>query len=373
MLERLDLRGNVGDLASVLAPPHRSEPDPGAVEAVRGILSDVRRRGDAALFELTARFDGAELDALAVPKDELVAALDATPAPVRAAMEFARDQISAYHATQIEDDRLHIRGGVTVRSLTRPVDRAGCYVPGGRAAYPSTVLMTVIPAQLAGVGGIALCVPPAADGQVSRATLAAAALLELDEVYRVGGAQAIAALAYGTETIRAVDVIVGPGNVYVTLAKREVAGTVGIESLAGPSELVVVADDSAEADWVAIDLMAQAEHGPGGAALLVTWSEQLAAAVDAALARLLEESSRRSHIEATIASGGRCLLVDGPTQAIAAANVVAPEHLQLMTADPWALVPLVRHAGAVFCGHYAPAPVGDYVAGVNHVLPTART
>jgi histidinol dehydrogenase len=267
----------------------------------------------------------------------------------------------------------HEREGIVIRNLVRPVDRAGCYVPGGRAVYPSTVLMTAIPAQVAGVAEIALCVPPGPDGAVPAATLAAAALCGLDEVYRVGGAQAIAALAYGTASIAPVDVIVGPGNVYVTLAKREVAGVVGIESTAGPSELVVVADESAPPDYVAIDLMAQAEHGPHGAALLVTWSEQLAEAVEEALERLLATSARREDIEATLATGGRVVLVDGPEQAMAVANVVAPEHLELMNTDPVALVPLVRHAGAVFCGHFAPAAVGDYVAGVNHVLPTART
>src|SRR5581483_2706536 len=268
---------------------------------------------------------------------------------------FSRDQILAYHRTQVEEDTRHEREGIVIRNLVRPVDRAGCYVPGGRAVYPSTVLMTAIPAQVAGVAEIALCVPPGPDGAVPQATLAAAALLAVDEVYRVGGAQAIAAMAYGTETIKAVDVVVG------------------IEATAGPSELVVVADESAPPDFVAIDLMAQAEHGPNGAAILVTWSEALAEDVAAAVDRLLAESSRRADTEATLRSGGSIVLVDGPEQAMEVANIVAPEHLELMNADPAALVPLVRHAGAVFCGHFAPAAVGDYVAGVNHVLPTART
>ncbi|HET9770318.1 MAG TPA: histidinol dehydrogenase, partial [Acidimicrobiia bacterium] len=263
--------------------------------------------------------------------------------------------------------------GIVVRDLLRPVDRAGLYVPGGRATYPSTVLMTAVPARVAGVPETVLCVPPESDGRVPDVTLAAAAIAGVDEVYRVGGVQAIAAMAYGTETIRPVDVIVGPGNIYVTLAKREVAGRVGIEATAGPSELVVVADESSPPDYVAIDLMAQAEHGPGGSALLVTWSETLAADVAAAIDRLLAESSRRADTEATLRTGGSIVLVDGPEQAMAVANIVAPEHLELMNADPAALVPLVRHAGAVFCGHFAPAAVGDYVAGVNHVLPTART
>ena len=254
-----------------------------------------------------------------------------------------------------------------------PVARAGLYVPGGRASYPSTVLMTAIPARVAGVAELALCVPPDRDGAVPPATLAAAALAGVDEVYRVGGAQAIAALAYGTETIRATDVIVGPGNVYVALAKREVAGVVGIESYAGPSEVVVVADATAPPELAAVDLLAQAEHGPGGSAVLITWLEPVADAVADAVEKLLADAPRRAEIEATLSSGGRIVLVDGPDAALAAANAIAPEHLELMTADPEALLGSVRNAGAVFLGPWAPAVVGDYVAGVNHVLPTART
>jgi histidinol dehydrogenase len=371
MLARLDLRGFTGDLASVLARPEPGGEEP--LAAVREIIADVRERGDHALRELTARFDGVAVDELRVGKGDLSAALAGLDPAFREALEFARAQVTAYHRTQLEEETRHEREGIVVRTLACPVDRAGCYVPGGRAVYPSTVLMTAIPAQVAGVGEIALCVPPGPDGAVPAATLAAAALCGLEEVYRVGGAQAIAAMAYGTRTIAPVDVIVGPGNVYVTLAKREVAGVVGIESTAGPSELVVVADESAPPDYVAIDLMAQAEHGPHGAALLVTWSEQLAGAVEVAIERLLATSARRGDIEATLATGGRVVLVESPEQAMAVANVVAPEHLELMNTDPAALVPLVRHAGAVFCGHFAPAAVGDYVAGVNHVLPTART
>ncbi|HEY3240209.1 MAG TPA: histidinol dehydrogenase [Acidimicrobiia bacterium] len=371
MLSRLDLRGFTGDLASVLARPESGGEEP--LTAVREIIADVRQRGDDALRELTVRFDGVAVDELRVGRGDLSAALAGLDPAFREALEFAKAQITAYHRTQLEEETRHEREGIVIRSLALPVDRAGCYVPGGRAVYPSTVLMTTIPAQVAGVGEIALCVPPGPDGAVPAATLAAAALCGLDEVYRVGGAQAIAAMAYGTKTIAPVDVIVGPGNVYVTLAKREVAGVVGIESTAGPSELVVVADESAPPDYVAIDLMAQAEHGPHGAALLVTWSEQLADAVEEAVERLLATSARRADTEATLATGGRVVLVEDAEQAMAVANVVAPEHLQLMNTDPVALVPLVRHAGAVFCGHFAPAAVGDYVAGVNHVLPTART
>ncbi|HKA94282.1 MAG TPA: histidinol dehydrogenase, partial [Acidimicrobiia bacterium] len=321
----------------------------------------------------TERFDGCAIDDLRVPSEDLRTALDDAPPDFRAALDYARGEITAYHEAQLGDSVLVERDGVLLRELVVPVDRAGLYVPGGRAAYPSTVLMTAIPARVAGVPELALCVPPDRDGKVPAATLAAAALVGVDEVYRVGGAQAIAALAYGTESIRPVDVVVGPGNAYVTLAKREVAGVVGIESLPGPSELVVVADATADPALVAADLLAQAEHGPDGAAILVTWEEDVADAVEVAVTTLLADASRRAEIESTLASGGRVVLVDGPDDALRAANTIAPEHLELMTADPEALVTQVRNAGAVFCGPWSPAAVGDYVAGVNHVLPTART
>ncbi len=375
MLERLDLRGNDGDLpgfdwAVALAPPDAGD-EP--VAAVREIVADVRARGDVALRALTARFDGCTVTDLRVPPAEVQAALDATGPELRAALEYAAGEITAYHEAQRPAPVDLDRSGVRLRELTVPVVRAGLYVPGGRAAYPSTVLMTAIPARVAGVAELALCVPPDRDGIVAAPTLAAAALAGVDEVYRVGGAQAVAALAYGTETIRPVDVIVGPGNVYVALAKREVAGVVGIESYAGPSEVVVVADATVRAELVAVDLLAQAEHGPGGAAVLITWDEAVADAVDEAIEKLLADAPRRAEIEATLATGGRTVLVDGPAAALAAANAIAPEHLELMTADPESLLPSVRNAGAVFCGPWAPAVIGDYVAGVNHVLPTART
>jgi histidinol dehydrogenase len=370
MLSRLDLRGAT-DLSPLAA---RGEAvDASAVEGVRAIIAEVRGRGDDALRDLTEQFDGCTIDDLRVPGDELLAALDDAPAEFRAALEYAREEVTAYHEAQLGGDVRVERNGVLLRELVVPVDRAGLYVPGGRATYPSTVLMTAIPARVAGVPEIALCVPPDPEGRVPAVTLAAAALAGVDEVYRVGGAQAIAALAYGTETIRPVDVIVGPGNMYVTAAKREVAGIVGIESLAGPSELVVVADETADPAMVAADLVAQAEHGPDGAAILVTWDEAVADAVDEAIGKLTADAPRRAEIEATLTSGGRAVLVDSPAMALEASNAIAPEHLELITTDPESLLPLVRNAGAVFCGPWSPAVVGDYVAGVNHVLPTART
>jgi histidinol dehydrogenase len=372
VLRRLDLRGAGLDLRDRLPRPAQAAEGP--LAAVQAILADVRARGDAAVREYTARFDGAAPDSLRVDPAELTAALDRISPDLRAALQLAHDNIRAYHETQVVPEVDHERDGIVVRDLRRPVDRAGLYVPGGRASYPSTVLMTAVPARVAGVPELALCVPPrVVEGvaSVPDEVLAAAAVAGVDELYAIGGAQAIAALAYGTESIAPVDVIVGPGNVYVALAKREVAGVVGIpSSFAGPSEVVVVADGSAPAAYAAVDVVLQAEHGPDGLAWLVTWDEQVAEEVTAELTRIVEASPRRAEITSTLDGGGYAVVCDGPEQALAVANAIAPEHLELMVADPDALLPLVRHAGAVFCGPWAPASVGDYLAGPNHVLPT---
>ena len=371
VLTRLDLRGAGDDLRSRLPRPASSGPGP--VEAVRDILAQVREGGDAAVRQLTERFDGVAVDDLRVPRADLEAALAATPPALREALEAARDAVAAFHHHQVRVDERVELDGVVVRELRRPVDRAGIYVPGGRARYPSTVLMCAVPARVAGVGEVVVCVPPEADGRVAGATLAAAALAGVDEVYRCGGAQAVAAMAYGTETVRPVDVIVGPGNVYVALAKREVAasGLVGIPSaFAGPSEVVVVADETTPVELAAIDVVVQAEHGPDGLAWLVTWSDEVASAVADEVGRIVASSPRRADLEATLAGGGYAAVVEGPEQALAVANAIAPEHLQLMCDGAEDLLPLVRHAGAVFCGLSAPASVGDYVAGPSHVLPT---
>ncbi len=328
MLARLDLRGNHRDLHRALEPPRAERSDDGdARAAVRAIVDDVRAHGDAALREYTERFDGCVPERLRVPSPDLDRALDGLARDVRDALEFAADQIRAYHRLQDVPEIRTVRSGIKAHEVVRPVDRAGLYAPGGRAPLASTVLMTAIPARVAGVPEIALCVPPGEDGRVHEVMLAAAALGEVDEVYAVGGAQAIAALAYGTETIPAVDVVVGPGNKYVALAKQEVAGVVGIESTAGPSELVVLTDGSAPPEYVAIDLMAQAEHGPDGAAIVVAWDENVLDAVDHELARLVAEAPRRAEIEQTMTRGGRSVLVDDASHAVQLANAVAPEHL----------------------------------------------
>jgi histidinol dehydrogenase len=371
VLRRLDLRGAGADLTGRLPRPAAQVEPP--IEEVQAILAEVRAGGDEALRRLTERFDGVALDALRVPDGEVRAALDAVPADLRAALTVAHANITAYHQAQCHDDVVHRKGGITIRELTRPVDRAGCYVPSALAPLISTVLMTAIPARVAGVAEVVLCTSPGADGAVATGILAAAALAGVDEVYRVGGPAAIGALAYGTESIRAVDVIVGPGSARVAQAKREVAsrGLVGVPSaFAGPSEVVVIADGSAPADFAAVDVILQAEHGPDGLAWLITWDEAVADAVTAEVTRQVAASPRRSHIESTLAEGGYAVVCDSPEQAVAISNAIAPEHLELLVADPEPLVALVRHAGAVFCGAYAPASVGDYLAGPNHVLPT---
>ena len=364
MLTRLDVRGQT---APVLPRPSAGGDEP--LDAVKAILAEVRAGGDGAVRDLTARFDGIDRPVAAITT---AGAVDRIPADLREALTVAAGNIRAYHEAQRHDDETaHERDGIVVRELRRPVERAGCYAPGGRALYPSTVLMTAIPARVAGVAEVVLCVPPRKDGTLPDEVLAAAAIAEVDEVYAIGGAQAVGAMAYGTETIRPVDVIVGPGNVYVALAKREVAGVVGVpSSFAGPSEVVVVGDGSVRPQLAAIDVVLQAEHGPDGLAWLVTWDEAYADLVTAEVTRIVEASPRRAEIESTLHEGGYAVIVDGPEQALDVANRIAPEHLELLVDDPDALLPLVKHAGAVFCGPWAPASVGDYLAGPNHVLPT---
>lgn len=374
MLNRLDLRGRAGD--SLVADLPRPDPaGEGPTDAVRSIIAQVRAGGDAAIRELTEKFDGVDIADSRVSRQELEAALGAISAELADALREAAAAVREFHVAQLRDDHTVVRGGITVTGRSVPVDRAGCYVPGGRGAYPSSVLMTVIPAQVAGVPEIVLCVPPDREtGKIAPSTLAAAAIAGADEVRAIGGAQAIAAMAYGTETLRPVDVIAGPGNAYVAIAKREVAGRVGVPmAFAGPSEIVVVADNTAPTDFIAIDLMVQAEHGPDGLAWFVTWDEAVAEAVDESLTRLVAQASRQKEIEATFASGGFCALVDSPEAAIAVVNHIAAEHVEVMTADAAAMAAGIRHAGAVFLGPLAPASIGDYFAGPSHVLPTFGT
>ncbi len=369
----LDLRGvPAAEIGAKLARPAPEQNFP--TDEVHTILAEVRSGGDAAVRRLTHRFDGVALEDLRVPQTQVRDALDSIDSELREALELAYRRIFAYHEQEPEPRRDFELDGVEVRELLRPVQRAGLYAPGGLARYPSTVLMCAAPARVAGVDEVALCVPPGPDGEVAAETLAAAAIAGIDEVYRIGGAQAVAAMAYGTETVRPVDVIAGPGNRYVAEAKRQVSGFVGVPSaFAGPSEVVVVAGVETPPQWAAVDVVVQAEHGPHGLAWLVTWSEEVARSVMAEIDRLVAASPRRRELEATLGTGGSVVLVDGPAEAVAVSNSVAPEHLELLVEKAEALLPLVRSAGAVFCGPYSPASVGDYLAGPNHVLPTARS
>jgi histidinol dehydrogenase len=374
-LRELDLRGTPPPYDAVL--PRPDPPGADVHEVVARILAEVRTEGDAAVIRSTASFDGVDVSSgLRVTPQEIKEAAERIDPELRAALETAFERIVAYHAHEGSPPGEHDHDGIAVSNLTRPVTRAGIYAPGGRARYPSTVLMCAAPARVAGVGTIVLCVPPAADGNVDDATLAAAAVAGVDEVYRIGGAQAIGALAYGTESMPAVDVVAGPGNAYVAEAKRQVSGVVGVASaFAGPSEIVVVAGPGARPEFAAIDLVVQAEHGPDGLAWLVTWDAELLEAVVAEVDRIVAASPRRADLEATLATAGIACLVDGPGEALAVANTVAPEHLQLMVRerDAAELLEQVQSAGAVFVGDWSPASMGDYIAGPNHVLPTNRT
>lgn len=336
--------------------------------AVADICADVLARGDEALSELGRRFDGwapGPNQSFEVPESEVRRAADRLPAPDREALEFAAGRIREFHQRQELPDSI---GSPGLKLLTRPVRRAGVYVPGGRAAYPSTVLMTVIPARVAGVKEVVLATPPRADGTVPAAILAAAHVARADAVYRVGGAQAIAALAYGTASIPRVDVVAGPGNIYVTLAKKEVFGSAGVDGIAGPTELVVVADERARPDFVAADLAAQLEHDPIAWGVLFTDSSRLADRVEEELESLVGGLER-----ATIIRQANCCLVvtDDMNQAVTLANDFAPEHLLIVAEDAERLAQQIENAGAVFVGEYATVPLGDYAAGPNHTLPTA--
>ncbi len=352
----------------------KREAAPDVARAVAEILGEVRARGDAALIDFTRRFDRVEMTAasLRVGGDELAAAAARCPAETLAALGFAARRIEDHHARLMPEDldyRDH--AGLRLGQRWSAVDAAGLYVPGGTAAYPSSVLMNAIPAKVAGVARRVMVVP-APDGRLDPLVLAAAHLAGITEVYRVGGAQAVAALAYGTETIQAVDKIVGPGNAYVAEAKRQVYGVVGIDSIAGPSEILVVADAQNDPAWIAADLLSQAEHDTAAQAILMTddagFADAVAQAVEAQLAALPRHEIARHSWE----SYGAIIVLSELAEAPALIDRVAPEHLELAVEEPKALAGRVRHAGAIFLGRYTPEVIGDYVAGANHVLPTAR-
>ncbi len=345
-------------------------------EIVLDILKNVRTRGDEAVMEYTARFDRLEVpsaQALEIPQIRLQQALEGISDTLRKGLVFAAQRIQAYHQHQVEESWQYTEAdGTLLGQKITPLDRVGLYVPGGKAAYPSSVLMNAIPAKVAGVKELIMVVPTP-EGEVNEMVLAAAAIAGVDRVFTIGGAQAVAALAYGTETIPQVDKIVGPGNIFVATAKRHVYGTVGIDMIAGPSEILVVCDGKTNPDWIAMDLFSQAEHDEDAQAILVSPDASFVEAVAQSIEKLLPTMPRQEIIRKALEARGALITVDTMAQAVEMINLIAPEHLELSVEDPEALLPDIRHAGAIFMGRYTAEALGDYCAGPNHVLPTSRT
>jgi len=375
MARRLDARApDFARAFNALLSANR-ETDEDVTVSVRAIVADVRKRGDAALIELTQRFDKTSLSTvtLRVSSSEIEAARSQVTAPQQAALVTAAKRIDTYHRRQMpKDESFTDDTGATLGWRWTPLDSVGLYVPGGTASYPSSVLMNAIPARVAGVARVVM-VTPASGGTISPLVLEAARQAGVGEIYRIGGAQAIAALAFGTETIAPVDKIVGPGNAYVAAAKREVFGRVGIDSIAGPSEILVVADAANDAEWIAADLLSQAEHDASSQSILITDNADFAAKVEAAVERALALLPRKEIAGASWRDHGAVIVVAKLEDAAALVDRIAPEHLEIATADPQILLSRVRHAGAIFLGRHTPEAMGDYIAGPNHVLPTART
>ena len=376
-IKRLDTRdtGFATELERLLA--WESGEEAGVRDAVREILDAVKAEGDAAVLRYTERFDRLERDSVAgleVPQQRLQAALEAIPAAQREALETAAERIGEYARHQsMQDWKFTDADGTVLGQRVTPLDSVGLYVPGGKAAYPSSVLMNAVPARVAGVEQLIMVVP-ALDGELNDLVLAAAAVAGVDRVFTVGGAQAVGALAFGTATIPAVDKIVGPGNIFVAAAKREVFGTVGIDMIAGPSEILVVCDGETDPEWIAADLFSQAEHDEQAQAILVSWDREFLERVDAAMDRLLADMPRADIIRTSLQDRGAMIAARDLEDAVAVANRVAPEHLELSLADPQAALDAgLRHAGAVFMGRHTSEALGDYCAGPNHVLPTSRT
>ncbi len=359
------------DTAAIVAP---NVPTVNVADTVADILATVRREGDTALLRYTVQFDHAELTALTVTREEMDEALAAVEPRFLEILKKAAANIRRFHERQVRNSFiLNDEDGIVVGQKIIPVDRAGLYVPGGTAAYPSTVLMDAIPAKIAGCREVVMVTPPGRDGKVNPVILAAAEIAGIDRIFKVGGAQAIAALAFGTETVPKVDKIVGPGNAYVAEAKRQVYGTVSIDMIAGPSEILIVADGKTNPRCAAADLLSQAEHDKMASAVLVTDSEELALAVQTELERQIPLLSREDIARASIDDNGKIVLTPDMSTAIEIANAIAPEHLELCVDNPFDYLDRIRHAGSIFMGRHCPEALGDYFAGPNHTLPTSGT
>ena len=344
-------------------------------EIVAGIIRRVREEGDRAVFELEKQLDGCSLSAdnIRVSREEIEEAYRNVDPQLIGVMKHAAENIRRFHEKQKENSWITVEDGILLGQKITPVASSGCYVPGGRAAYPSSVLMNLVPAEVAGVERIIVATPPQADGSIPPVTLVAADIAGADEIYRIGGAVAIAAMAYGTDLIPKVDMITGPGNIYVALAKKQVFGDVGIDSVAGPSEVLVIADETADPVYVAADLLSQAEHDPMASAILLTTSMDLAEKVSAAIDGFLETLSRRAIIEASLEQYGHIFVGADMADLTDAANAIASEHLEILTKDPSEVMTRIRNAGAIFMGPYSSEPLGYYFAGPNHILPTGGT
>lgn len=350
--------------------------DAAVTETVRDILTQVKTQGDSAVLEFSRRFDRVQAETMAdleISLQRAEQALENIPVAQREALEAAADRVRQYHEHQKQESWTYTEAdGTVLGQQVTPLDRAGLYVPGGKAAYPSSVLMNAIPAKVAGVAELIMVVPTP-NGEVNELVLAAAAVAGVDRIFAIGGAQAVAALAYGTETIPQVDKIVGPGNIYVATAKGMVFGTVGIDMIAGPSEILVICDGKTDPDWIAMDLFSQAEHDEDAQSILISPDAEFIAQVKQSIARLLPTMERQAIIRTSLADRAALIHVDNMDQAVEVANFIAPEHLELSVDEPMLMAKQIRHAGAIFMGRYTPEALGDYCAGPNHVLPTSRT
>ncbi|NTW71036.1 MAG: histidinol dehydrogenase [Eubacteriaceae bacterium] len=341
---------------------------------VADILSDVIKRGDLALKEYTLRFDGVDIPELKVTEEEIDEAFTQVDGDFIETLKEARDNIERYHRFQISKTwKETFAPGITLGQLITPIDRVGLYVPGGKGGYPSTVLMDAVPAKVAGVESVAMITPPGKDGKISPMILVAARLAGVSEIYKVGGAHGIAALAYGTESIPAVNKIVGPGNIFVATAKKQVFGKVDIDMIAGPSEICIIADSNANPVYIAADLLSQAEHDEMASSMLITTDFDLAEKVKASVYDQMSKLPRQEIMGKSIEDNGRAFIVESLEDAIKLSNMIAPEHLEIMIDDPFSVLDKIRNAGAIFLGEYSPEPIGDYFAGPNHTLPTSGT
>ena len=371
MIKTIKYSKNV-DLEKELARSQFSYDD--VNETVESILKDVRARGDKALIEYTEKFDGVKLENLEVTEEEMKKAFDTIDKELLEVIQYSHDNIKKFHEKQVRNDFLiRQENGVVLGQVVNPIEKVGLYVPGGTAAYPSTVLMNAVPAKIAGCKEIVMVTPPTKDGSILPSLLVAAKISGVDRIFKVGGAQSIAALSYGTETVPKVYKIGGPGNIYVAMAKKMVYGEVSIDMIAGPSEVLIIADESADSVHTAADLLSQAEHDKLAASILVTTSQKLADEVAVEVEKQLKELPREEIARTSIETQGRIIIVENMDEAVFVSNFIAPEHLELAVDNPFELLPRIKNAGSIFMGHNTPEPIGDYLAGPNHTLPTSGT